>query len=360
MAGPPDEDRACPRLPSEARPRTDARTGDEPGRAGTRTKPNAFGLYVGLARRPELTGSWFDRRHDRLMRSGRSEQKPVSAHDPPMHELRRSCLPMLNRAKTIEKIAGHGPRSIPVGMVLGAVAGAAGGWAMDRVGWFMYSHEGRDALSPELQTRKGGNDVGFTNAEEAARQRQARPGPAGNDVAHVAVEKVHRLAGIKVRTGQPNRPGSSRTTGRAYCPGPSPALLGRKVRAVRAGGGAVRSGPVRGDGRDGCAAAGTGLRAEAVSLAGPRQEPGGRYGAGRGHRDRVALVPTVPGSRVRAGSIVRSMMGNSEAVTRGSYGRCDSGRPDRAGEPHRVHWPASRWVLRHGAAGGPTSGGCRA
>jgi len=268
---------------------------------------------------------------------------------------------MLNRAKTIEKIAGHGPRSIPVGMVLGAVAGAAGVWAMDRVGWFMYSHEGRDALSPELQTRKGGNDVGSTNAEEAARQRQARSGPAGNDVAHVAVEKAHRLAGINVRTGQPNPAGIVPHYGPGVLPGtvPWPARPESAGRPRRRRG-TVRSGPVRGDGRDGCAAAGTGLRAEAVSLAGPRQEPGGPYGAGCGHRDRVALVPTVPGSRVRAGTIVRSMMGNSEAVTRGSYGRCDSGRPDRAGEPHRVHWPASRWVLRHGAAGGPTSGGCRA
>ncbi|HWG85800.1 MAG TPA: DUF1440 domain-containing protein [Deinococcales bacterium] len=53
-------------------------------------------------------------------------------------------------------------------LIKGAVAGAAGVWAMDRVGWFMYLREDEDALRQEERVRPGGLDPAHNIAGRVA------------------------------------------------------------------------------------------------------------------------------------------------------------------------------------------------
>ena len=50
----------------------------------------------------------------------------------------------------------------------GAVAGAAGVWAMDRIGWYMYLREDESALQQELKARPGGLDPAHNIANRLA------------------------------------------------------------------------------------------------------------------------------------------------------------------------------------------------
>ncbi|WP_258803576.1 DUF1440 domain-containing protein [Pseudarthrobacter sp. NS4] len=129
--------------------------------------------------------------------------------------------------------------SVALDMLLGAVAGAAGVWAMDRVGWFLYNHEDPDAMARELQARKGGNDLQYTDAEKEALDRQPQAQPAGKDVAHVGAEKLAALTGINVHTGQPNPSGVALHYALGILPGALHAVVRRKVPVMQAGGGAL-------------------------------------------------------------------------------------------------------------------------
>lgn len=129
--------------------------------------------------------------------------------------------------------------NVAVDMLLGAVAGAAGVWAMDRLGWWLYNHEDRDAAARELQARKGGNDVDYTDAEQQALDQQQQREPSGKDVAHVAVEKVAAITGINVHTGQPNPGGVAVHYALGILPGAMHAVIRRKVPAMQAGNGAL-------------------------------------------------------------------------------------------------------------------------
>lgn len=130
-------------------------------------------------------------------------------------------------------------RSVAVDMLLGAVAGAVGVWAMDRVGWFLYNHENPGAAARELQARRGGDDVEYTDAENEALDRNPQAQPAGKDVAHVAVEKAARMTGINVHTGQPNTAGVAVHYALGIAPGALHAVIRRQVPVMQAGGGAL-------------------------------------------------------------------------------------------------------------------------
>lgn len=124
-------------------------------------------------------------------------------------------------------------------MALGTVAGAAGVWVMDRVGWSMYQREDRAAVVRELQARRGGADVACTDGERAALRHDSRAGTPGKDTAHVAVEKLVSLTGLPLRTEQRNAAGIVVHYALGFVPGALHAIVRRKVPAVRAGGGAL-------------------------------------------------------------------------------------------------------------------------
>lgn len=129
--------------------------------------------------------------------------------------------------------------SVAVDMVLGAVAGAAGVWVMDRVGSYMYDHEDRDAIARELRARKGGNDVGYTDAEKEALDRNPHAQPAGKDVAHVGVEKVAEMTGMNMSTAQPNPSGIVLHYALGVVPGALHAVIRREAPLMKAGNGAL-------------------------------------------------------------------------------------------------------------------------
>ncbi len=107
-------------------------------------------------------------------------------------------------------------RNVAVDMVFGAIAGAAGVWVMDRVGWLMFDREDPAAL---------------------AQEQRARPG--GRDVAHAMVAKVGDVTGLEVPREQPNAAGLAVHYGLGMVPGALYAVARREVPAVRAGNGAL-------------------------------------------------------------------------------------------------------------------------
>lgn len=146
---------------------------------------------------------------------------------------------MLNRRETTAGTVAGRPRGVLMDLVLGAAAGAAGVWVMDRVGWFMYDREDQGAVAQELPARRGGGDVEFTRAEASARQGQAQPGTPGKDTAHVAAEKAVRATGVNVRTAQPNPVGIVVHYGLGVLPGALHGVLRRRIPALGAGAGAL-------------------------------------------------------------------------------------------------------------------------
>ncbi len=80
---------------------------------------------------------------------------------------------------------GGGPgNNVAANVVKGAIAGAAGVWLMDQVGWGLYLREDPAARQQEQEARVGGKDVAHVAAGKVAgtvgrRLAPAQPHPAG-------------------------------------------------------------------------------------------------------------------------------------------------------------------------------------
>ncbi len=74
--------------------------------------------------------------------------------------------------------------STATNMLLGALAGVAGVWVMDQVGWALYRREDEEALRREQDARIDGKDV-----------------------AHVAAGKIAGAMGVSLRPEQPHPAG---------------------------------------------------------------------------------------------------------------------------------------------------------
>jgi hypothetical protein len=118
-------------------------------------------------------------------------------------------------AAAMDNTAGQ-QRNVAVDMVLGAIAGAAGVWVMDRVGWLMFDREDPAALAQEKRARRGGRDV-----------------------AHAMVVKVGDVTGLEVPRFKPNAAGLAVHYGLGMVPGALYAVARREVPALRAGNGAL-------------------------------------------------------------------------------------------------------------------------
>ena len=97
-------------------------------------------------------------------------------------------------------------------VVKGAVAGAAGVWLMDRVGWFLYRREDPAALR---------------------RERAVRPG--GKDPAHAAAAKLAGLLGVRRSPPQPHPAGIAVHYALGVLPGALYAPLRRRLGGLGAG-----------------------------------------------------------------------------------------------------------------------------
>lgn len=97
-------------------------------------------------------------------------------------------------------------------MLKGAIAGAVGVWAMDRVDWFMFDHE-----DPEARRRT-----------EAVR-------PGGLDPAHRAAGQVARALGTELSPAQPHPAGIAVHYGLGVAPGALYGALRDRVPGVGAG-----------------------------------------------------------------------------------------------------------------------------
>ncbi|WP_017732311.1 DUF1440 domain-containing protein [Nafulsella turpanensis] len=78
-------------------------------------------------------------------------------------------------------------------IVKGAVAGAASVWMMDRVTWYMYNHEDREAYKQEKKAQKGGKYVAFVAADKIANAIGAR---RTDKQKYVSGKTIHYLLGI--------------------------------------------------------------------------------------------------------------------------------------------------------------------
>lgn len=107
-------------------------------------------------------------------------------------------------------------RSTSGEMFQGALAGAAGVWAMDKVGWFLYNHEDPAALKRELLAR-----------------------PDSRDVAHAAVKKIADITGRPLSTRQPSAAGVAVHYGLGILPGAVYGAARHRVPALSAGNGSL-------------------------------------------------------------------------------------------------------------------------
>ena len=105
---------------------------------------------------------------------------------------------------------------ILVDAAIGAVAGALGVWAMDRLDWFMFEHE---------------------DAQARGQTQQARPG--GMDPAHVAANKVADAFGVALTPRQPHPAGMAVHYSLGVGPGAIYSVLQDRVPYVDAGRGAL-------------------------------------------------------------------------------------------------------------------------
>ena len=112
--------------------------------------------------------------------------------------------------------ADHEEHSKLVDMAMGAVAGALGVWAMDKVGSFMYDQEDASAL-----------------------EREHRARVHGKDPAHAALDKVADVTGASIPTEQPSRAGIGIHYGLGVGPGALYGVARHEVPQLRAGGGAL-------------------------------------------------------------------------------------------------------------------------
>ncbi|HEV2148283.1 MAG TPA: DUF1440 domain-containing protein [Longimicrobiaceae bacterium] len=99
-------------------------------------------------------------------------------------------------------------------MVKGALAGAVGVWALDKVTWWMWDREDPRALQQE---------------------REARPG--GLDPAHVMANRAAEAMGKELTPKQPHPAGIAVHYGLGIMPGAAYGVLRNRVRAVGAAGG---------------------------------------------------------------------------------------------------------------------------
>ena len=165
------------------------------------------------------------------------ETLPDSAPQEPYRQEPMEPSPIPGAAVPVHHVEPQ--RSIAVDMLLGAVAGAVGVWAMDRVGWYMYNHEDRNAIARELQARKGNDDTAYTGREREALDGNPQGQPAGKDVAHVGVEKASEILGINVDNRQPNPGGVALHYALGIVPGALHAVVRREAPIMQAGNGAL-------------------------------------------------------------------------------------------------------------------------
>ena len=95
---------------------------------------------------------------------------------------------------------------MPADAALGAVAGTAAVWLMDRAGWWMYRREDPTALQRELQAR-----------------------PEGLDSAHLLARKLGRAVGHDSGRSQPNAAGLAVHYALGALPGLGYALVSRRL-----------------------------------------------------------------------------------------------------------------------------------
>lgn len=100
--------------------------------------------------------------------------------------------------------------------IIGAAAGAAAVWAMDRVDWFNFRHE-----DPE------------------ARRRTQAVRPGGMDPAHVAADAAARTAGYQLRPKDNNAPGKAIHYSLGIMPGALYGVLRHDVPGLDAGRGSL-------------------------------------------------------------------------------------------------------------------------
>ena len=87
----------------------------------------------------------------------------------------------------------RGGNSIASDMLLGALAGAAGVWAMDRVDWFNYRRVDATARRRTRRVRPGGEDPAHVMAGVAERAVGAELSPSRH---HAAGTAIHYAIGI--------------------------------------------------------------------------------------------------------------------------------------------------------------------
>lgn len=104
----------------------------------------------------------------------------------------------------------------PSKLLAGALAGAIGVWALDRVDWFNYRREG---LASRLQTR------------------YARPG--GEAPAHVAARRIEHAIGAEPSAARHHAAGMAVHYAIGIGPAIAYAVLRERLPALRAGGGAA-------------------------------------------------------------------------------------------------------------------------
>lgn len=104
--------------------------------------------------------------------------------------------------------------SVVAGAVIGAAAGAAAVWIMDRVDWFAYNHE-----------------------PEAARQQTIAARPDGMDPAHVLAKRMGAMAGKEI--SQPHPAGLAVHYSLGVAPGAIYGALHEAVPVLSAGRGSL-------------------------------------------------------------------------------------------------------------------------
>ena len=105
-----------------------------------------------------------------------------------------------------------GRTRLATSMLVGAVAGAAGVWVMDQVGWALYRGENDAAVRRELEARVDGKDV-----------------------AHVAAGKIAGLVGKSLTPEQPHPAGIAVHYTLGIVPGALYGALRHRVPALTAG-----------------------------------------------------------------------------------------------------------------------------
>lgn len=109
---------------------------------------------------------------------------------------------------------GSGDRDLITDVVKGAVAGAVGVWALDKVTWWLWDRE-----NPVLLQQ-----------EQAAR-------PEGLDPAHVMANRAAEAVGARLSPRQPHRAGIAVHYGLGIVPGAAYGALRNRVGGVGAAGG---------------------------------------------------------------------------------------------------------------------------